>query len=264
MPEPLGPSSATNSPGSISRLTSSSARTVVGPRWKYRATPVSSYRLIPTCLNASAGRSRAARRAPAVPAISPPRRANPKPIARTVIPTGAVSDTLRVAVRTVLTPRFAKSLPVVELAVSDGPNASTASATATPRPMPKMPPRMPCRERLARDLADDHPLRPAERLQCAELADALADRREREQRGEQERGGGGDDREREPEIVREIRRVDERAADRVGDVLRACDLRLRQRLLGSPASPSRRHSTTSRARGRRSRGSSRSRASAVA
>src|ERR1043165_5643051 len=79
-----------------------------------------------TCLSASAGRSRAARRAPAVPAISPPRRANPKPIARTLIPTGAVSDTLRVAVRTVLTPRFVRSLPVVELADSDGPKASIA------------------------------------------------------------------------------------------------------------------------------------------
>src|SRR5258708_12660170 len=34
LPEPLGPSSARNSPGSISRSTPSSARTVAGPRWK--------------------------------------------------------------------------------------------------------------------------------------------------------------------------------------------------------------------------------------
>ena len=44
------------------------------------------------------------------------------------------------------------------------------------------------RERLADDLADDQALRPAERLQRAELADALADRRERQERREQERG----------------------------------------------------------------------------
>ena len=61
--------------------------------------------------------------------------------------------------------------------------------------------------------------------------DALADRREREQRGEQERGDRGERGEREAEPVREVRGVDERAADLVGDLLRARDLRVRERRL---------------------------------
>src|SRR5581483_1657629 len=96
------------------------------------------------CLSASAGRRRAARMAPAVPAISPPRTARPSPIARTVTPTGAVNDTVFVAVRAVLAPRPRRLPPVVELAVRLGPNASTASATITPSAMPKIPPRIPC------------------------------------------------------------------------------------------------------------------------
>ena len=103
LPEPLGPSSARNSPASISRSIPSSARTVVEPRWKNFATLVQLVlgRHQSTCLNASAGRSRAARMAPAVPAIRPPRRASPNPVARTVTPTGALSDTELVAVRAV-------------------------------------------------------------------------------------------------------------------------------------------------------------------
>ena len=47
---------------------------------------------------------------------------------------------------------------------------------------------MPVGEALGDDLADDEPLRPAERLQRPDLAHALADRREREQHGQKERG----------------------------------------------------------------------------
>src|SRR5436305_4903785 len=43
LPDPLGPSSATNSPASISRSTPSSARTVDGPRWKYFAAARTTY-----------------------------------------------------------------------------------------------------------------------------------------------------------------------------------------------------------------------------
>src|SRR5262249_52749417 len=73
-----------------------------------------------TCLSASAGRRRAARRAPAVPAISPPRRARAKPITRTVAATGASSEMVLVAVRSVAaarSPRNALEAPVVECAV---------------------------------------------------------------------------------------------------------------------------------------------------
>src|SRR5262249_29663066 len=83
------------------------------------------------------------------------------------------------------------------------------------------------RGRLPDDLPQHQPLRPAHRLQRPDLADALADRREREQRGEQERRQRGEDRERDAEPVREVRRVDERAADLVGDLLLARDLRVR-------------------------------------
>ena len=52
------------------------------------------------------------------------------------------------------------------------------------------------RERLADDLPDDEPLRPAERLERPELAHALPDRGEGEQDRQQERGDRGEDRER--------------------------------------------------------------------
>src|SRR5262249_36338218 len=87
-----------------------------------------------TWRSASAGRSRAARRAPAVPATRPPSRASPKPSSAIETPTGAFSATELVAVRAVLTPRPKMSLlPDVELALSDGPNASTARAARMPR-----------------------------------------------------------------------------------------------------------------------------------
>src|SRR5882672_7251974 len=90
-----------------------------------------------TCLNASAGRRRAARMAPAVPATKPPRRASPNPVARTVTPTGALSDTELVAVRAVDAPRpKSDELPVVELALSVGPKALIAITSATPSPRP--------------------------------------------------------------------------------------------------------------------------------
>src|SRR6476469_4278839 len=75
-----------------------------------------------TCLSASAGRSRAARIAPAVPAMRPPRSASSKPRTRTPPPIGASSETLEVAVRVAAAPRPRTSVPVVELALSVGPN----------------------------------------------------------------------------------------------------------------------------------------------
>ena len=95
-------------------------------------------------------------------------------------------------------------------------------------------------------------LRPAERLQRPDLADALADRREREQHGEQERGERGEHGERDPEPVREVRGVDERAAD----LSRRPASRSRPARSGtSPRSPSGRSRPSccpSRARARRS------------
>ena len=84
-------------------------------------------------------------------------------------------------------------------------------------------------EGLGGDLAHDQALRPPERLERPELPDPLADRREREQRGEEERRHCCDDRERKPQAVGEVGGVDERAADRAGDLLRARDLGLRVR-----------------------------------
>ncbi len=59
----------------------------------------------------------------------------------------------------------------------------------------------------------------------------LPDRGERQQHGEQERRRGGEDLEGDAEPVGKVRRVHERAADLVGDVLRARDLRVRVELL---------------------------------
>src|SRR6266550_4258760 len=95
------------------------------------------------CLSASAGRRRAARSAPAAPAIKPPRRARANPIARTVTPTGALSDTALVAVRTASTPRSEDPPPVLALAVRVGPKALMASAARTPSTIPSTPPAAP-------------------------------------------------------------------------------------------------------------------------
>src|SRR5438067_1498234 len=64
------------------------------------------------CLSASAGRRRAARSAPAAPAIKPPRSARAKPVASTPAPTGALSDPAFVAVRRVPAPRSENPPPV--------------------------------------------------------------------------------------------------------------------------------------------------------
>jgi hypothetical protein len=82
-----------------------------------------------------------------------------------VIPTGAVSDTALVAVRTVSTPRSAEPPPVVALAVSVGPNALMASAAATPSTIPISPPAAPLGQGLTGDLAHDHALCPAQGLE---------------------------------------------------------------------------------------------------
>ena len=68
-------------------------------------------------------------------------------------------------------------------------------------------------------LADDEPLRPAERLQRPELAHALRHRGEREQAGDQERGEEADHGEGGTELAHEILRVHQRAGDAVGEVL---------------------------------------------
>ena len=178
-----------------------------------------------TVLSASAGRRRAARSAAAAPASSPPRTASEKPSSRIPVPVGAVSETVCELVRVTAPMPKMPSVPVVELAVSVGPNASIRPAASSPRATPAMPPRMPGRERLAGDLAHDAALRPAERLQRPQLAHALPNGGERQQRREREGSRGGDDRERDAQVVGEVRRVDERAADLVGDLLRARHVR---------------------------------------
>src|SRR6478752_8232332 len=95
------------------------------------------------CLNASAGRRRAARSAPAAPAIRPPRRARANPIARTVMPTGALRDTALVAVRTAPAPSSDDPPPVLALAVRVGPKALMANAARTPSTIPSTPPAAP-------------------------------------------------------------------------------------------------------------------------
>ena len=105
-------------------------------------------------------------------------------------------------------------------------------------------------QRLARDLADDVRPRPADRLQRAELADALGHRGERQQRGDQEGGGERDDRQRRAELAGEALGVGQRAADAVGEVGRGGDRGARQRradrLLDAP--PRRRPSPPAPAR----------------
>ena len=199
-----------------------------------------------TVLRASAGRRRAARKAPAAPARRPPTTASPKPASRIVMPTGAESETAsEVGACGLLDAEEVFRAPVVELAVSVGPKTPTRTATPMPSTTPRTPPSTPCGEGLARNLTHDLALRPPERLESPELAHPLADRGEGEQRGEQERSDGGDDREREAQAVGEVRGVDERAADRAGDLLRARDLRLRVRRLDALLDGGRRTSLSS-------------------
>ena len=164
-------------------------------------------------------RRRAARRRrrAGIPAISTP----------TAI--GAVSATWSLTVRAVTWPRPKNPSPppVLELAVSVGPKAPIAAVTTRPRIDADEPAEDALGERLAHHLAHDEPLRPAERLERAELAHALPDRRERQEHGQQERGDRGEHGERRPEPLGEARGIDERAADRVGDLLGARDLRPR-------------------------------------
>ena len=81
---------------------------------------------------------------------------------------------------------------------------------------------------------------------------------------EQERGDRGEDLERDAEPVREVRRVDERAADLVGDVLRARDLRVRIELLDLLLDGADRRAARGADEHRRSRAPSGPRASAAA
>ena len=97
--------------------------------------------------------------------------------------------------------------------------------------MPKTPPRMPC--------ASDSPAIWRTTIRCVQpSAFSVPSSRTRLPTDESASSAASRnaataaiDREREAEVVREVRRVDERAADLVGDVLRARDLRLRQRCL---------------------------------
>ena len=61
-----------------------------------------------------------------------------------------------------------------------------------PRQTPIAPPEQTLEQGFARHLADDEPLRPAERLQCPEFTDSLRDRREGEQARNQEGGEQSD------------------------------------------------------------------------
>ena len=225
-PDPLGPSSARNSPGSMLRLDVLERVDDEGAAGERLADAGELELAHSTVLKASAGRSRAARRAPAAPASSPPRTARRKPPSRIGKPTGAESETASEVVRA------ACSTPKMVSRRGGGaggerrPEAADEERRRDAERDAEDPSEHALGERLARDLADDLALRPAERLQRSQLADALADGRERKQRREQERGGCGDDREREPEAVREVGCVDERAADRPRDLLRARDLRL--------------------------------------
>ena len=97
-------------------------------------------------------------------------------------------------------------------------------------------------QRLARHLANDEPLRPAERLQRAELADPLRHRRERQQARDQEGGEQPDDHERGAERAGEVLRVDERSRDAIGEIRRGRHRRAVERLLDRS---SRRRSTSS-------------------
>ena len=270
MPEPLGPSSATNSPASIVRLTSSTARTFNGPLVKnFDDVPDVVERLAPhsTVRSASAGRRRAARNAPAAPASRPPTSARPKPSSehrdrerrRQLDLVGDRARGERAEAEARPCRRRSTSSPS-----SVGPNAPIAAAISIAEHDAEQPADDALRERLADDLPHDHPLRPAQRLQRPELADALPDGGEGQQRGEQERGERGEDRERDAEPVREVRRVDERAADLVGDLLRARDLRVRELRLDLLLDRGDRVPLVARGRARRSRGLSGRRASAAA
>ena len=221
LPEPLGPSSATNSPCVDPEVDAVDRLDRRRPRWKKRFDALGRRRaalaIIRPCRRASAGRRRAARKAPAAPASRPPTRASTKPSEQHRRPRcGAVSATWSVTVRAVSSPspKTPSPPPVRRGRGQRRPERADRRRRRRCRATtPSRPPSDALRERLADDLADHEPLRPAERLQRPELAHALADRGQREQRGEQERGERGEDRERDAEPVREVRRVDERAAD---------------------------------------------------
>src|SRR5690349_18072548 len=93
---------------------------------------------------ASAGRSRAARRPPAAPAIRPPASASTSPSSTMTTLSGAWSDSVSCAVRTAAEPSRLPEDPVVELAVSVGPAAPMMIAATTPSRIPTAPPSAPC------------------------------------------------------------------------------------------------------------------------
>ena len=122
--------------------------------------------------------------------------------------------------------------PADELcAVSVTPEGADDSVPRIPSATPRRPPPMPW--------ASDSPATWRTTSHCVQpSAFSVPSSRTRlptdesvEQHGEQERSRGREDLERDPEAVREVRRVHERAADLVGDVLRARDLRVRVELL---------------------------------
>src|SRR5512133_2034373 len=75
-------------------------------------------------------------------------------------------------------------------------------------------------EGFARYLPDDALLRPADRLQGAELTGALRDRGERQQGGDQDGRQEADQLERGAELLGQVLRVDQRAGDALGEILR--------------------------------------------
>ena len=195
--------------------TSCSALTTSCPRTKALPTSLELVLAHSTVLRASAGRRRAAASAPAAPASRPPRTARRKPPSRIETPTGADSETASRG--------GARGLLDTEEAAAAGRRAGAQrrpearrcqDATATPRGTPRTPPSTPWASDSAATWRTTVPCVQPSALSVPELAHPLADGGEREQRGEQERGDGGDDRERQAKVVREVGGVDERAADR--------------------------------------------------
>ena len=101
---------------------------------------------------------------------------------------------------------------------ASAPSARRRAAPPIPISAPSTPPSAPCSSDSPVTWRTTLPLRPAERLQRAELADALGRPRRASAGRRSGRRPQRDDRQRGAELARQVLGVDERAADAVGEV----------------------------------------------
>ena len=223
----------------------------------------------PTDRSASAGLSRAARQPPNAPAIRPPAIARPTAATMTQRVSGAVQHDIG---RAGLLQQAAEArTPAAGTAIGDDRSPWTADrhrgrrggdrrrdevdhpdADQAHDAGPTAPPSRPWATDSPATWPDHAPVRPADRLERAELAGAPRDAGDGEQHGEPDRDGEHDDREPGAEVRDEGGRAGERSRDRRGEIGLRADGGVGQRRPRYRPAPPRSHRRTPPAR-RRSR-----------